>query len=558
MPSKHQVDNEFPLTVRAGSTALKIYRDRKRSGDYFRLVYYLGGKRHRLNFKSLDAARREAFAKAAQLSRGDVDALQLNGKDRQIYGRALHALMPTGVALDAAATEYAQAARTLAGHSLLEAVNFYMRHGVNGVSGRMVSDAVTDFWQAKKASGRSAVYLKDIRYRTGGFSKAFNCEVRQLVAQDIADYLEGLKLSPRSFNNCRASLRTFFRFCVARGWLSKHADLLSRVERRSGSGGEIQIFTPGELRSFSLRPPRTWRRCLAFQAFAGVRTAELMRLTWHDLERRTGYIEITAKAAKTASRRLIPILPNLAAWLRVAPHNGNERLWPRSSNRYFAAQTQAASKAGICWKANGLRHSFISYRVALTKDIAACALESRQQRANDLRALPGALHRERSAGVVRDNARDRRGTKRPANDGMSETAADSYSQKLTECRLDPPGDPLIDGIREPYPFSSGFSTGEVCAKALGWQQELAARVRDYQERPDIPLEGKTEAAGLLVKLAAEAAMAVETLSLEFPEAFKAVAPSTELFPLTFQRSRRIMIRSSTGCQRLFNSVPSTN
>ncbi len=114
---------------------------------------------------------------------------------------------------------------------------------------------------------------------------------------------------------------------------------------------------------------------------------------------------------------------------------------------------------------------------------------------------------------------------------MSETAVDSYSQKLTECRLDPPGDPLIDGIREPYPFSSGFSTREVCAKALGWQQELAARVRDYQERPDIPLEGKTEAAGLLVKLAAEAAMAVETLSLEFPEAFKAVARKRGTFPV---------------------------
>ena len=101
-----------------------------------------------------------------------------------------------------------------------------------------------------------------------------------------------------------------------------------------------------------------------------------MRLTWHDLERRGGHIEITAKQAKTASRRLIPILPNLSAWLRVAPRNGNERLWPRSANRYFEAQKQAASKAGICWKANALRHSFISYRVALTKDIAAVALEA--------------------------------------------------------------------------------------------------------------------------------------------------------------------------------------
>ena len=184
MPSKTK--SEFPLTVRAGSTALKIYRDRKPSGDYFRLVYYLGGKRHRLNFKSLDAAKTEAAAKAAQLSRGDVDAAQLNGRDRLTYGRALDAILPTGVALDTAATEYAQAARILAGHSLIEAANFYIRHHVGGVTGRLVAEAAQDFWHAKKAGGRSGDYLKDIKYHTGSFSKAFNMEVRQLVAQDIA------------------------------------------------------------------------------------------------------------------------------------------------------------------------------------------------------------------------------------------------------------------------------------------------------------------------------------------------------------------------------------
>jgi hypothetical protein len=87
-------------------------------------------------------------------------------------------------------------------------------------------------------------------------------------------------------------------------------------------------------------------------------------------------MESKKKQAKTASRRLIPISENLAAWLGVAPRNGDERLWPRSSNRYFADQKSAAAKAGFAWKANALRHSFISYRLALTKDIAAVALEA--------------------------------------------------------------------------------------------------------------------------------------------------------------------------------------
>jgi hypothetical protein len=250
VPAKEKSE-KFPISVKAGSSSVKIYRDRKRSGHCFLLVFYLGRKRRRLNFSSLDAARKEAAAKAAQLARGDMDAVQLTGRDRLIYGRALDAITATGVALDAAATEYAQPAKTLAGHSLLDAANFYMRHHANGVAGRMVSEAIEDFRQVKSGAGRSSVYLKEIRYRLGSFARAFNIEVRELVPQDVADYLEGLKLHPRNFNNQLAMLRTFFAFCEARGWLSKHADLLSRIERRSTTGSGIEIFTPAEVRVFT-------------------------------------------------------------------------------------------------------------------------------------------------------------------------------------------------------------------------------------------------------------------------------------------------------------------
>jgi site-specific recombinase XerD len=112
-----------------------------------------------------------------------------------------------------------------------------------GLLAGLVSEAIEDFRQAKSGAGRSSVYLKEIRYRLGSFARAFNLEVRELVAQDVADYLEGLKLYSRSFNNQLSMLRTFFRFCQARGWLSKHADLLSRIERRSATGSDIEIFT---------------------------------------------------------------------------------------------------------------------------------------------------------------------------------------------------------------------------------------------------------------------------------------------------------------------------
>jgi hypothetical protein len=65
---------------------VKIYRDRKPAGTYYRVVYHLGRKRHRLTFSDLQIATNEAEAKASQLSRGDVDATLLSGRDRWRMG----------------------------------------------------------------------------------------------------------------------------------------------------------------------------------------------------------------------------------------------------------------------------------------------------------------------------------------------------------------------------------------------------------------------------------------------------------------------------------------
>jgi integrase len=350
---------------------VKIYRDKK----YFRVVYHLGGRRQRLHFASLNEAKTEAHAKAAQLARGDVDAAQLTGKDRLVYGRALEEVRELGVSLDAAAIDYAQARRILVGHSLADAAWFYMRHHGRGVAAKPVADAVAAFIEAKRAEGRSELYLADLRYRLGRFASAFHVDVRQLAGDDVRDFLNAGNLSARSQNNNRRVLQTFLRFCQSRGWLAREADLLDGVGKRREPPAEIGIFTAAELRKMLNTAPPKVAACIALQAFAGVRSEEMLRLTWEDLERRPGYIEVTARQAKTASRRLIPILPNLAQWLAEAPRIG-ERVWPHTKPAYSHALAAAAKRAGVKWRTNALRHSFISYRLAIKPDVASVALEA--------------------------------------------------------------------------------------------------------------------------------------------------------------------------------------
>lgn len=355
---------------------MRIYRDRKAQGDYYRVVYHLGGKRVRLHFSDMERARSEAQAKAAQLARGDVDVAQLNGRDRLEYGRAKEAVRKFEIPLDAAAIEYAQAREILEGrHSLVDAAKFYMRHNGRSVPAKPVAEAISEFIVAKRTEGRSEAYINDLCYRLGAFAKAFHVEVRQLAPDEVREFLADGKLGAQSRNNNRRVLQTFLGYCKSRGWLSREAELLDGIGVNKVPAGEIEIFTAAELRALFAAASPEIAACIAIQAFSGVRSEELLRLSWADLERRKGFIEIGGAKAKTAARRLVPIAPCLARWLAFAPRSG-ERVWPDTKGAFFYALSIAARKAGIVWKPNGLRHSFISFRLAALQDMARVALEA--------------------------------------------------------------------------------------------------------------------------------------------------------------------------------------
>jgi integrase len=128
--------------------------------------------------------------------------------------------------------------------------------------------------------------------------------------------------------------------------------------------------------------------CLAIGAFAGLRSAEIERLEWSDIHIAEKFIVVGASRAKTASRRIVPIHENLAAWL--APYAGKQgNVWAGGHEEFYEAQQDTAAataieadeQAGvkaqkaIKWKANGLRHSYASYRFAQIGDAGRVAGE---------------------------------------------------------------------------------------------------------------------------------------------------------------------------------------
>ena len=106
---------------------------------------------------------------------------------------------------------------------------------------------------------------------------------------------------------------------------------------------------------------------------------------WANVNRKAKIIEIKAGTAKTASRRVIPILPNLAAWLKdywqdegpICQYAYMADEFGDLARRATAERKKKKADApDFKWKHNALRHSFISYRVAMTQDVAKVSLEA--------------------------------------------------------------------------------------------------------------------------------------------------------------------------------------
>jgi hypothetical protein len=85
----------------------------------------------------------------------------------------------------------------------------------------------------------------------------------------------------------------------------------------------------------------------------------VLRLDWSEVDLAGGYIEVKANKARTGSRRLVPVLDNLKAWL--APrHESSGKVVPLLSGTLTQRLRLLAKTAKVKWQRNGLRHSFIS------------------------------------------------------------------------------------------------------------------------------------------------------------------------------------------------------
>jgi integrase len=313
----------------------------------------LGGGRNRRFFKG--KAEAETF-------------LQLAKVQQENYGMAALSISDS---LRVEAIECRELLQAF-GATLRDAAKFYAAHLKAVTGSRKVREVVADLLAARTADGMSSRYLGDLRVRLGRFVLSFGEEMIAGISPSRIDgWLRGLGVGAVTRNTFRRRLAVLFSFARRHGYATENpiADVGRAKERET----EIEILSVSQVARLLESASSDMLPFWAIGAFAGLRRAEIERLTWSEIDFDASVIEVKASKSKTASRRLVTIQPNLHEWL--APYRTCVgHVCPVNLQRKINDDRERAGlRSG--WPQNALRHSFGSYHLAQFNDAAKLALE---------------------------------------------------------------------------------------------------------------------------------------------------------------------------------------
>lgn len=375
-------------SVEGRGISIPVYFSPYRGTDSYLVAYYAEGQRKRERAPSLEAARRRGRQLIEELSTGIAHVTAFSPKETAAINEVVEILRPLRVSLTEAVRQFADAKNRLGDQgTLVDAVKFFLEHRAKDAATPITLPSLVEKLLAEfREKGKSRRYMLDMQARLNRAAMFFTGNIGEITSRQIDDWLSSLaEASGRTKNNYRAALITLFSYARQKGYLARGQETEAEFATRySGKGGEIGIYTPAQLNVLLCEIHPRFVPFVAIGAFAGLRTAEIVRLEWSEVRFDQDVIEIKAAKAKTASRRLVPILPVLRAWLEPLRREAGRVLVGVLDEFAQATQFRKAvaqirddeEKPRISIVHNGLRHSFITYRMAALKNAAEVALEA--------------------------------------------------------------------------------------------------------------------------------------------------------------------------------------
>lgn len=249
------------------------------------------------------------------------------------------------------------------GVTLTDAVKFYIQRHRTTDRTITIASAISQFLNEKQSAGLRSRSLTMLKSHLGRLLESFpEIAPADVTPRALIELLDSNDYKGTTRDGYRRSWRNFFSWSQRMGYVDHNpAEGITRARIDPTIPG---ILTVVQTRALLLAAAETDPKLapyLVVGLFAGLRTSELMRITWGDIG---DTIHVGAHAAKTRQQRFVEIEPNLQAWLKsYRPRPGRLAPWADSAMSRHLDKLRAT--AGITeWPHNAMRHSYATYHLA--------------------------------------------------------------------------------------------------------------------------------------------------------------------------------------------------
>jgi integrase len=332
------------LTYTSGKTAWQV-------------ACMVNGERIRETFKTKAEAEDRAAEIRTQVTNEGTAAFNLPAPVRVEATKALAKLKPHNA-------------------SITEAVEHYVEHVLKYRTAPTVAEIVKKLVAEAEGNKRREKTVKDLRLRLEYFAKSFgDRQLASITRQELSEWLNDPTLSARSRINYGVKVSQLYNFAIREQWAEYN--VAASIPRPTAEDTEPDIFTVEQAaRLLEHADAYGLLSYVAIGLFAGLRSAELLRLDWSAVKLAERSIIIGANVAKKRSRRVVEINDTLAAFLSPYAKRKGMIVELNDQRTLYKWLSKLATDAGMeKWPDNGLRHSCASYSLALTGDAVKVAYQ---------------------------------------------------------------------------------------------------------------------------------------------------------------------------------------
>lgn len=259
--------------------------------------------------------------------------------------------------------------------SLSQIVDFYLHHKPE--EEKSVSEAYEHYLSEKKRVGLSKNTTREIKTVMKPFVKEYSyCLTSSIQEADLSKFIQKGKVADQTQNNRQRVYKKFFNHCLKEDWVGENP--LRKYEMIEITNDTPHFFTPQDaqtvIKTAALKDHEALLPYITLMMFCGLRNSEAAKLSWDKIrfDRDTIDILVDAKIAKTSTRRCVTLQKNAVQLLKYCKNRNLTNPYPKNFRKRF---DKLKVVTGTEWKPNILRHTFGTYRYALSKNAEVTSME---------------------------------------------------------------------------------------------------------------------------------------------------------------------------------------